>query len=1048
MILKENFNHTDVAWHDIVTHTATAEQEIVPYLLQHIQLDSHQKQLIHKRARALVVAIREDQRNKSSIENLLAQYRLSSDEGIALMCLAEAMLRIPDVTTRNQLMQDKLADKHWRDHLGQSDSFFVNAASWGLLLTGKILKSPDLKHNRLRQSLQHIVQRSGGWMVRKAVNHMIAFLSEHFVLADTIQQALKRARKQEQQGYRYSFDMLGEAALTAIDAEHYFNAYETAIKQMASHAHSGTWCERPSVSIKLSALHPRLEMAQRERVLAELTPKLMQLVLLAKQHHIGVTIDAEEAARLTLSLEIFAQCLRDPRLQGWDGFGLVVQAYQKRAAYVIQWLRTLAEQVQRRIPIRLVKGAYWDSEIKWAQEQGLSSYPVFTRKVYTDVNYIYCAQQLLAAPHAFYCQFATHNAHTVATILTLTDGQPRHDHALFEFQCLHGMGQQLYDQITTAKHPIPCRIYAPVGDYRELLPYLVRRLLENGANTSFVHLIVDEHIAVDTIIADPLTATERLVGQPHSAIPLPRDLYQQTHAPKRPNSAGLDLSCEITLNEAAVGLTAWQHHEWQFAQEDNSSDCQTICSPIDQHRVGYIVNADQAACDAVLDAALEAQLMWSQCDVSLRADCLQRAANLLQSHQHELLALLIREAGKTIVDAHAEVREAIDFCYYYAVQARQQLLPVELMGPTGEVNRLSLHGRGVMLCISPWNFPLAIFIGQVVAALVTGNAVIAKPAEQTPLIATRAVALLHEAGIPNDVLTLLAGSGETLGAALVADERVSGVMFTGSTATAKLIQQSLAARPGPMVPLIAETGGQNAMLVDASALPEQVVQDVILSAFGSAGQRCSALRVLFVQQDVANHIIEMLCGAMAELVVADPRNLSTDIGPVIDRDAWTLLSNHIEKMRAQAKLLYQVTLSPELREHYIAPTAFEIQSLSELDHEVFGPVLHVIRYHSKQLDDVIAQINATGFGLTLGIHSRIQRTVDYISQRVQAGNHYVNRNMIGAVVGVQPFGGQGLSGTGPKAGGPHYLPQLCHERTVSINTTAAGGNTTLLSIVD
>jgi len=1045
MILDTPFDHSNPQWEALVNHTAADEATSVQTALENISLTPSQQQQIAQRARDLVIRVRADKNNKGTIESLLCQYHLSSEEGIALMCLAEALLRIPDPATRDKLIQDKLAKGQWDAYLGKSDSLFVNAATWGLLLTGKILKNPDPKKNRFKQSFQHWVQRSGGWVVRQAINQMVGFLSEQFVLADTIQAALKRAHKQEKRRYRYSFDMLGEAALTDHDAQRYCQAYEDAITEIARTATAQTWQERPGISIKLSALHPRYDMAQRDRVLQEMTPRLKSLVQLAKDHNIGVTIDAEEATRLTLSLELFKSLMRDGFLGAWDGFGLAVQAYQKRAPFVIAWLEQLAKTVGRRIPIRLIKGAYWDNEIKWAQELGLQGYPVFTRKVYTDVNFIYCAHQLLNAPHAFYCQFATHNAHTVATILTLTESL-QGEQAGFEFQCLHGMGQQLYEQIVTAEQPIPCRVYAPVGAYQELLPYLVRRLLENGANTSFVHRIMDESIDIDAIIADPLAEASRLKGEPHTGIPLPAHMYGT-----RLNSSGIDLSCEIALNTLTTGLSAFASHTWQAqaSQVAATADLHTVTSPTDQHHVGHVVLADEKSCEDAVTAALHAQPAWDATSVEERAACLERVANLMTEQQIELMALLIREAGKTLSDALAEVREAVDFCRYYAAQARTQLAPITLPGPTGEHNVLTQHARGLLCCISPWNFPLAIFMGQVSAALVTGNAVLAKPAEQTPLIAARTIELLKEAGIPADVIQYVPGPGKTIGAQLVADPRVSGVIFTGSTATAKHIQTSLAARGGAIAPLIAETGGQNAMIVDASALPEQVVQDVVLSAFGSAGQRCSALRVLFVQRDIADRIIELLCGAMAELNVGDPAHLTTDVGPVIDRDAWAGLSNHLETMRASAKLLYQVELdSSQAAGSFIAPTAFEIEHLDQLKHEVFGPILHVIRYANHQLDDVIAQINATGYGLTLGIHSRIEQRVTYIRERIHAGNHYINRNMIGAVVGVQPFGGQGLSGTGPKAGGPHYLPYLCHERTVSINTTAVGGNTTLLLLED
>ena len=1049
MLLPALFDHSNDYWSALVVNTLADEASTVQALLRAIDLSDLDHTAIQQHARKLVETVRATSKNSASIENFLCQYQLSSNEGIALMCLAEALLRIPNAATRDQLIQDKLTNANWHDHLGQSDSTFVNAATWGLLLTAKILKDSSAHQNRLARELRSLVQRSGSWMVRQTVNRLVGFLSEQFVLADTITNALKRAAKQKD--YHYSFDMLGEAVLTASDAERYTKAYEEAILAVAATTTEDHWRQRPGLSIKLSALHPRYEMAQRVRVLDELVPRLRALVVLAQQHNIGITIDAEEAGRLTLSLEVFQRVFDDSALQQWDGFGLAVQTYQKRAPYVIAWLQQLAEQGGRQIPVRLIKGAYWDSEIKWAQQQGLTGYPVFTRKVYTDVNYIQCVQRLLAAPHAFYCQFATHNAHTVATILHLT--QQCTPIPSFEFQCLHGMGQQLYEQIVTGDDPIPCRVYAPVGAYQELLPYLVRRLLENGANTSFVHRIVDQHLAIDDIVADPCLAAANFFGESHLRIPEPSQLYQGDESTvKRINSSGLNLTDEQTLNKIHQDLESWREHQWKAyptVKVDEDVSAQVVQSPIDGHCVGQVMVANEQVCESALITALTAQVLWDQRSVDERAVCLEQAAEHLAAHQIELMALLQREAGKTLQDALDEVREAIDFCRYYAATARQQLIPQLLTGPTGEKNQLTLHGRGVMLCISPWNLPLAIFMGQVSAALVTGNAVIAKPAEQTPLIAARVVALLYEAGIPREVLALLPGQGETVGQTLVNDSRIAGVLFTGSTTTARLIAKTLATRKGPLVPLVAETGGQNAMIVDASALVEQVVQDVIDSAFGSAGQRCSALRVLFVQEDVADHLLDLLMGAMAELQVGDPRVLSTDVGPVIDREALTRLQAHCERMHTQAKCLAQVPLLPECTKGtYIAPTLFEIQHLNALPEEVFGPILHVIRYQADKLDDVIEQINETGYGLTLGIHSRIEQTISHIIDRVHIGNVYVNRNMVGAVVGVQPFGGQGLSGTGPKAGGPRTLTRLCHERTVSVNTTAAGGNASLLSLED
>lgn len=851
-------------------------------------------------------------------------------------------------------------------------------------------------------------------------------------------------KKLESQGYRYSYDMLGEAARTEEDAKAYYNSYFEAIKAIGEASYSTHPLEGPGISIKLSALHPRYEFAKHDQVLEQLVPRVLTLVKAAKEYNIGLTIDAEEADRLELSLDIIEKIFADPNLAGWEGFGLAVQSYQKRAPFVIDWLADLAKRHQRKITIRLIKGAYWDAEIKLSQMLGLKNYPVFTRKNATDVSFIACAKKILANRDYFYPQFGTHNAYSAAVILELAGSEKN-----FEFQCLHGMGEPLYDQIVGKEHfNIPCRIYAPVGNHQDLLGYLVRRLLENGANTSFINRIGDENTPLETIIADPVERMANLTTKPHPAIPLPRAIYGKT----RLNSAGTDLSDRFTIDKLTNGIEEARQKKWEAnpkiaGKTITHSSLTPIISPIDTDRiVGHVREATLDNVEEALAKATLAAPIWAQVSVTDRAQCLERAADLIEKHQTELVTLLCYEGGKQLTDCISEIREAVDFCRYYAERAQLDLKPQLLPGPTGEFNQLSLHPRGTIACISPWNFPLAIFIGQVVAALVSGNAVIAKPAEQTPLIAAEAVRLLHAAGIPGNVLQLLPGKGEVIGAKLVADPRIAGVMFTGSTETAKLIQQALAHRPGPIVPLIAETGGQNAMIVDSSALPEQVVMDVIQSAFNSAGQRCSALRVLFVQEDIAPRLLKMLTGAMAELKVGDPSLLSTDVGPVIDRAALMLLRTHFMKMQKEATLLYQVPMKPETAGYYFAPCVFELKELSILQREVFGPVLHVIRYSAQELEKVITAITHTGYGLTLGIHSRIDATVNDIIQRTSVGNVYVNRNMIGAVVGTQPFGGERLSGTGPKAGGPHYLPHLCVERTLSINTTAAGGNASLVSL--
>ncbi len=887
--------------------------------------------------------------------------------------------------------------------------------------------------------------RSGEPVVRQAVTAAMRILGRQFVMGRTIAEALERARPAEKVGYRHSYDMLGEAARTAADARRYFESYEAAITALGTAVNGRDVFSAPGISVKLSALHPRYEEGERERVLKELMPPLLTLAQHAKAQGIGFTVDAEESERLDLSLDFIERLALDPSLAGWDGFGLAVQAYQKRVLPLIDCLADLAARSRRRLMVRLVKGAYWDSEIKRSQERGLDNYPVFTRKVATDVSYMAAAKRLLADRAAFYPQFATHNAHTLATILELAG-----DRRDFEFQRLHGMGEALYEQVVGAdKLDRPCRVYAPVGSHEDLLAYLVRRLLENGANTSFVNRIVDEKAPIDEIIADPLARLRRLPRKPHPRIPLPRDLF----GTQRRNSRGPDLSSRRELATLKTALEAAVRVAPSAAPivggVELAGHDRGISDPADRRRtVGRVVEATTQQVDLALDRASRAKDEWDATPAMTRAATLDAAADLYEARLPELVALIVREGGRTIPDAVSEVREAVDFCRYYALRARADFAaPTQLPGPTGERNSLEMHGRGVFACISPWNFPLAIFTGQITAALAAGNAVIAKPAEQTPLIAAAAVRLLHQAGVPAEVLHLLPGDGGTVGARLVGDPRISGIAFTGSTETARGINLSLAQRNGPLVPLIAETGGQNALVVDSSALPEQVVQDVLLSAFNSAGQRCSALRVLCLQTDIADRVIAMLKGAMAELSIGDPGLLSTDVGPVIDEDARRMLQRHAEKMKREAKLLYECAL-PRGTESgaFFPPTAFEIDGIGRLEREVFGPILHVVRWKRDRFDELLDSVNATGYGLTLGIHSRIDETVAAVRRRLRVGNAYVNRNMIGAVVGVQPFGGEGLSGTGPKAGGPHYLYRFALERTLSVDTTAAGGNASLLSL--
>lgn len=995
-------------------------------------------------AKNLVAETREYKKTQSKIDGLLHQYALSTDEGIALMCLAEALLRIPDKATMDQFISDKLSTVSWKDHLAKDQSFFMNATTWSLLLTGKIYAPLLSDDATLGSSLQRAISRVGVSVIRPIILQMMKAIGNQFVMGETIESALERASESENTGYRFSYDMLGESARTALDAKHYYASYVNAIDAIGKTAKAATPANNPGISVKLSALHPRYEFTHREQIMRELPPLLLALAQQAKQYNMGLTVDAEEADRLDLSLDIFETVFTDPSLDGWEGFGLAVQAYQKRAFFVLDWLADLSQRQRRRIMVRLVKGAYWDAEIKQSQMQGLENYPVFTRKNATDVAYLACAKKMLARTDCFYPQFGTHNAYSVAAIFELAKSMQ----VDFEFQCLHGMGRPLYDQIVKQdKLNVPCRIYAPVGTHRDLLGYLVRRLLENGANSSFVNQLADNKTAVEDLVKDPVARIEALSNKSHPHIPLPCNIYGD-----RKNSAGLDLSNRHVLAHFEQQLASAHTEQWMAASVidgkiKNSGAAQTITAPADTKRViGTAFTATQADVELALAVASAAQTSWRETTVEERAQMLEKAADALQHEMPYFVNMLTQEGGRCIFDSIAEVREAIDFCRYYAQRARIDLTTLALPGPTGEANTLTLHPRGTIACISPWNFPLAIFLGQIVAALVTGNCVIAKPAEQTPLIAFRAIQLLLEAGIPAGALQLLIGTGETVGAKLVSDPRVNGVMFTGSTETAKFIQQALAARPGPIGMLIAETGGQNAMIVDSSALVEQAVVDIAHSAFNSAGQRCSALRVLFVQEEIAPKLLDMLGGYLNELQIGDPAQLATDVGPVIDAAALKMLQTHIARMQTEGKLLAQAPLPHAGSGYFFAPCVIEIKDLSTLKGEVFGPILHVIRYSAHDLDKVLDIITNTGYGLTLGVHSRIDATVKRITERMPVGNIYINRNMIGAVVGVQPFGGEGLSGTGPKAGGPHYLPRLCVERAVSINTTAVGGNARLVSL--
>ena len=1023
------------------------EAEAMEELLPDASLSPADNEQVLAHAMKLVAGVRSRSDDQGAIESFMHQYDLSSEEGVLLMCVAEALLRVPDKVTADKLIGDKLGDADWKKHLGGSDSMFVNASTWGLMLTGRIVHLAGNTRGNFGGALQRLIGRSGEPMVRMAVRQAMRIMGHQFVMGRTMAEAQKRARSKDNAAYRYSYDMLGEAALTQPDADRYLRAYQDAIVALGK---DGPWvdlADAPSISVKLSALHPRYETAKHARVSAELTPRLLALAQMAMQSGIGLTVDAEEAERLELSLDLMEAVFTDPSLEGWNGFGLALQGYQKRAPFVIDWLAETARKAGRRWMVRLVKGAYWDSEIKRAQEDGLAGYPVYTRKANTDVSYLACARRMLdAGSELIYPQFATHNAHTIAAVHHMAAGRP------MEFQRLHGMGTELYAQIIGKDQlNIPCRVYAPVGSHEDLLPYLVRRLLENGANTSFVNRVVDDSVPVEELVGDPTELVRSFASKSHPRIPLPRDLY----GTQRPNSRGVNLNDDSALHALADQVN--QHrgpwHATPLVPGASSSEKPIdVTDPADHRRViGTQVGADAATVARALDQAEAAYPAWAARPVEERAAMVSRAADLMEERLAQFIALTVREAGKSVPTAISEVREAIDFCRYYAMMSRQLFAePIVLPGPTGESNELSLHGRGIFVCISPWNFPVAIFLGQVAAALVSGNTVLAKPADQTTLIGHAVVQLLHEAGVPADVLQLVPGRGSVVGAALTADPRVAGVVFTGSTATAQTINRSLAARENaPIATLIAETGGQNALIADSSALPEQLVQDVIDSAFDSAGQRCSAARVLYVQEDIADRVITMLSGAMDELVVGDPGLLSTDVGPAIDTGACAVLAAHAQRMDSEARLIKEVALDPSTAHgSYFAPRAYEISSMDVLDREIFGPVLHVVRWKASELDRVIDQINATGYGLTLGIHSRIDKTVAHIQSRARVGNCYVNRNQIGAVVGVQPFGGEGLSGTGPKAGGPHYLLRFVSERTMTIDTTASGGNASLLTLND
>jgi RHH-type proline utilization regulon transcriptional repressor/proline dehydrogenase/delta 1-pyrroline-5-carboxylate dehydrogenase len=1010
---------------------------IATRLLADARRDPAAKARIDARATELIDAIRTRKVGFGGIEELLREYSLSTKEGLALMVLAEALLRVPDAATADQLIEDKLGQGDFANHESKSDAFLVSASAWALGITARVIQPGETPTG----IIGGLAKRLGVPTVRTATRQAMRVMGNHFVLGQTIQEALKRAGSKTGKLYRYSFDMLGEGARTQADADRYFASYAAAIDAIGKSAGNDALPNRPGISVKLSALHPRYDATNHERVLAELVPKVIELARQAKGYDLNFTIDAEEADRLELSLDVIDAVFADPSLDGWDGFGLAIQAYQKRASAVIAHIGNLARTHGRRMMVRLVKGAYWDTELKRAQERGLADYPVFTRKAMTDLNYEACAAQLLALRPQIIPQFATHNALTVATVAEMAGNAEG-----FEFQRLHGMGEALYERLLADKAGYACRTYAPVGGHQDLLAYLVRRLLENGANSSFVSVSGDPDVPVASLLVPPADIIGNAGAARHRRIPLPADLF----GPSRKNSAGVELGHEASLDGLLAEIAAAASKPFPAASAiiDGKAEGgapRTVFSPIDGKAIGTVAEADAGLADRALRAAQAGFRGWSLTPARERAAALRKAADLMEQRRGLLLALLQAEAGKTLDDAISEVREAVDFCRYYAAEAEAKFATSTLLpGPTGEENRLILRGRGAFLCIAPWNFPLAIFAGQVAAALVAGNSVVAKPAPQTPLIAAVTVRLLHEAGVPVSALHLMPGDG-ALGAALVAHPAVAGVAFTGSTATARAINRSLAAKDGPIVPLIAETGGLNAMIVDATALAEQVADDVVMSAFRSAGQRCSALRLLVVQDDVADKMVEMITGAARELALGDPRHIEMHVGPVIDAAARKRLDDHVAAMRKLGRVTWAGT-TPDLGGTYVAPHVISLKSVDELNQEHFGPILHVVRWKSGELDKVIAAIDATGYGLTLGVHSRIESTVERVVEKLSTGNIYVNRNIIGAVVGVQPFGGHGLSGTGPKAGGPHYLMRFATEQTVTVNTAAAGGNASLIAM--
>jgi RHH-type proline utilization regulon transcriptional repressor/proline dehydrogenase/delta 1-pyrroline-5-carboxylate dehydrogenase len=1018
------------------------EAEAVGQLIAEIPLSMAERAAVLSEALALVRGARETNRRQGVVETFLQEFSLGTREGLALMCLAEALLRTPDEETRDRLIAEKIGSADWASHLGQSGSLFVNASTWGLMLTGQLVDVDEEARRDLSGFLRRIAGRLGEPVIRRAVAVAIRIMGEQFVLGRTIEAALKRARSED---FLCSFDMLGEGARTDADAARYTEAYAAAIDTVGRRSRDAGPEAGHGVSVKLSALCPRYEAVQEQVVWDQLYPRLKRLARIAADHDVNFTIDAEEADRLVLSLKLLDRLAREPELGAWRGLGLAVQAYQKRGPAVIAAVAELARESGRRLMVRLVKGAYWDTEIKRAQIAGRPDYPVYSTKPATDLNYLVCAEALIAAAPHLYGQFATHNAHSLAAVRTMAARAG----VAVEFQRLHGMGEALYKAAEDRFGPLTLRAYAPVGGHEALLPYLVRRLLENGANTSFVHALLDERVPVETVVGDPIAAVEAQPG-PHPKIPRPRALYGAA----RLNSMGVDLSIRAEREPLAAAIAAFDAEPLVAGpiiggRQTPGVETADVRNPA--RRAQIIGRASEASPDDVERAftlAHAAQPAWDRAGGPHRARTLRAMADALETDRDRLIAILVREAGKSLPDAVSEVREAADFCRYYAHLAETQFGPPDVLsGPAGELNALALRGRGVFACISPWNFPLAIFTGQIAAALAAGNAVLAKPAEQTPLIAAAAVRLFHAAGLAPDLLALLPGRGERIGPLLTAHPGLDGIAFTGGTDTAWKINQALAARRGPIVPFIAETGGLNGMFVDTTALAEQVIDDVILSAFGSAGQRCSALRLLFLPNDTADALVEGLAGAMDALKVGDPTDPATDVGPVIDEEARTALAQHLERLDREAKVIHRL---PSTAQHpggcFFGPVLAEIPSADFLEREVFGPILHVVRYDPEDLPNVAAGLAGRRYGLTLGVHSRIEGFAAEVAERVPAGNLYINRSMIGAVVGVQPFGGEGLSGTGPKAGGPHALLRFAVERAVSNNIAAQGGDPSLLNL--